>query len=56
MMWLLLQVNIPLMRQVELMDGIAITDSNGELACHSKVAAREGIGKVVFLCKPLSVY
>jgi len=41
-------VNIPLMRQVELMDGIAITDSNGELACHSKVAAREGIGKVVF--------
>jgi len=41
-------VNIPLMRQVELMEGITVTDSSGEVACQSKVAAREGIAKVVF--------
>jgi len=39
-------VNIPLMRQVELMEGITVTDSSGEVACQSKVAAKEGIAKV----------
>eukprot|EP00092_Neocalanus_flemingeri_P012917 GFUD01013916.1.p1 GENE.GFUD01013916.1~~GFUD01013916.1.p1 ORF type:complete len:347 (+),score=57.65 GFUD01013916.1:69-1043(+) len=41
-------VNIPLMRQLELMDGITVTDANGEVACQSRVAAKEGIAQVVF--------
>jgi len=40
-------VNIPLMRQVELMDGITVTDSKGEVACQSTAAAKEGIAQVV---------
>ena len=36
------------MRPVELMEGITVTDSSGEVACQSKVAAREGIAKVSF--------
>jgi len=40
-------VNIPLMRQVELMEGITVTDPNGEVACKSKAAAKEGISQVV---------
>jgi len=39
-------VNIPLMRQVELMEGITVTDSSGEVACQSRVAAKEGIAMV----------
>ena len=35
------------MRQVELMDGITVTDADGEVACQSRVAAREGIAKVL---------
>merc|ERR1719430_2404357 len=40
-------VNIPLMRQVELMEGITVTDSSGEVACQSKVCAVSGISQVV---------
>lgn len=40
-------VNIPLMRQQELFNGIAISDSNGETACYSKNAAKTGISQVV---------
>ena len=37
----------PTARQVELMDGITVTDADGEVACQSRVAAREGIAKVL---------
>lgn len=40
-------VNIPLMRQVELREGMTITDDLGETACLSKTCAADGIGKVV---------
>jgi len=41
-------VNIPLMRQVELLKGIPVTDENGNYACKSKSAATTGISQVVF--------
>jgi len=40
-------VNIPLMRQQELMEGMTLTDDKGETACLSKYCAQDGIGKVV---------
>lgn len=41
-------VNIPLMRQVELMEGITVSDSQtGEPVCKSKVCATTGISQVV---------
>lgn len=41
-------VNIPMMRQQELMMGITITDEQGNELGKSKRAARKGIGQVVF--------
>lgn len=41
-------VNIPLMRQMELLKGIPVTDENGNYACKSKSAAYTGISQVVF--------
>jgi len=41
-------VNIPLMRQNEIMNGIAIYDTEGRLATNSKKAAQTGIAQVVF--------
>eukprot|EP00090_Calanus_glacialis_P027751 TRINITY_DN4401_c0_g1_i2.p1 TRINITY_DN4401_c0_g1~~TRINITY_DN4401_c0_g1_i2.p1 ORF type:complete len:325 (-),score=104.29 TRINITY_DN4401_c0_g1_i2:129-1103(-) len=40
-------VNIPLMRQQELLEGISMTDQDGELACYSRTCAVSGISKVV---------
>merc|ERR1712045_963383 len=40
-------VNIPLMRQQELMDGMTLTNEAGDTACLSKTCAADGIGKVV---------
>ena len=40
-------VNIPLMRQQELMEGMTLTDEAGETACVSTYCARDGIAKVV---------
>jgi len=40
-------VNIPLMRQQELMEGMTLSDETGQLACHSTACANEGISKVV---------
>ena len=45
-MYLVFQVNIPLMRQNELINGIAIYDENGERAGSSKLAAKIGISQV----------
>ena len=39
-------VNIPLMRQQELKDGMTLTDEHGETACLSKSCAKDGISKV----------
>ena len=39
-------VNIPLMRQVELREGMTLTDDQGDTACLSKTCAADGIGKV----------
>ena len=39
-------VNIPLMRQQELQDGMTLTDEAGDTACLSKTCAADGIGKV----------
>ncbi|XP_065353012.1 sideroflexin-2 [Cloeon dipterum] len=41
-------VNIPLMRQNELVDGVDIYDENGNLVGQSRVAAAKGISQVVF--------
>ena len=41
-------VNIPLMRQVELREGMTLTDDQGETACLSKTCAADGIGKVKY--------
>ncbi|MCL4120342.1 UNVERIFIED_CONTAM: hypothetical protein GTU68_020632, partial [Idotea baltica] len=40
--------NIPLMRQVELSNGVNVFDENGNKATVSKVAAAKGISQVVF--------
>jgi len=40
-------VNIPLMRQQELLEGISMTDETGEVACYSRTCAVAGISKVV---------
>jgi hypothetical protein len=39
-------VNIPLMRQNEVMNGVAVYDREGNKACTSKLAARTGISQV----------
>ena len=39
-------VNIPLMRQQELLEGMTLTDETGQTACLSKSCANEGISKV----------
>jgi tricarboxylate carrier len=41
-------VNIPLMRQNEIINGITLYDSDGKLATNSKKAAQIGISQVVF--------
>lgn len=40
-------VNIPLMRQTELMYGIDVQDENGNIVSQSKVAAAKGISQVI---------
>jgi hypothetical protein len=40
-------VNIPLMRQNEVMNGVAVYDQEGNRACTSKLAARTGISQVI---------
>jgi hypothetical protein len=40
------QVNIPLMRQNEVLNGVAIYDREGNQACSSQIAARTGISQV----------
>lgn len=40
-------VNIPLMRQTELLYGIDVQDENGNVVTQSKVAAAKGISQVV---------
>ena len=39
-------VNIPLMRQQELLEGMTLTDETGKTACLSKSCANDGISKV----------
>ena len=39
-------VNIPLMRQQEIMDGMTLRDENGDTACLSTYCAKDGISKV----------
>ena len=39
-------VNIPLMRQQEIMDGMTLRDENGDIACLSTYCAKDGISKV----------
>lgn len=41
-------VNIPLMRQMELKNGIEVTDENGKIVGKSRAAAVKGISQVVF--------
>lgn len=41
-------VNIPLMRQNEIIEGIEVQDSNGQTIGKSRVAAAKGISQVVF--------
>lgn len=41
-------VNIPLMRQGELLGGIGVTDENGNKVTESRLAAAKGISQVVF--------
>ena len=44
----ILQVNIPLMRQNEVMNGVAVYDREGNRACTSKLAASTGISQVLY--------
>ena len=39
-------VNIPLMRQQEIMEGMTLRDENGDTACLSTYCAKDGISKV----------
>lgn len=41
-------VNIPLMRQNELVDGVDVQDANGNVVGKSRIAAAKGISQVVF--------
>lgn len=41
-------VNIPLMRQNELLEGVSLVDANGNEVGKSRVAAAKGISQVVF--------
>lgn len=41
-------INIPLMRQQELIKGVEVCDENGNVVGTSRVAAAKGIGQVVF--------
>lgn len=41
-------VNIPLMRQGEIMSGITLVDENGNKMTESRLAAAKGISQVVF--------
>lgn len=41
-------VNIPMMRQLELVDGIEVSDGNGNAVGQSRMAAVKGISQVVF--------
>lgn len=49
-------VNIPLMRQTELIGGIDVTDKNGNVMCQSRVAPVKGISQVIIsrivMCAP----
>lgn len=49
-------VNIPLMRQSEVVHGIDCTDEKGNIVCQSKLAAAKGISQVVIsrivMCAP----
>ena len=40
-------VNIPLMRQQEILEGMNLTDEDGQVACYSRACAVDGISKVV---------
>ena len=44
---MILQVNVPLMRQTELVQGVDLRDEKGEKVGKSKYAAAKGIGQVV---------
>jgi len=41
-------INIPMMRRLELTDGIEMSTEDGTVVGHSKTAAKEGITKVIF--------
>ena len=41
-------INIPMMRRLELTDGIEMSTEDGTIVGHSKTAAQEGITKVIF--------
>ncbi|XP_050733093.1 sideroflexin-2-like isoform X1 [Eriocheir sinensis] len=41
-------INVPLMRQAELMNGIVVCDANGNELVNSKLAAAKGISQVTF--------
>lgn len=49
-------VNIPLMRQTEILEGIDVSDSEGKVVGQSKLAAVKGISQVVIsriiMCAP----
>ena len=40
-------INIPMMRRLELTDGVELSTEQGQIVGHSKTAARQGIGMVV---------
>lgn len=49
-------VNIPLMRQTEILDGVDLIDDKGRILCQSRVAAGKGISQVILsriiMCAP----